>query len=193
MSTPRVTTPRRRVLASVASGLGVTVAGCLGDDDAEDVGDGGTDIVEDGEGHPAWSTTPMEDVQTGERVVLGEFERPVLMKSFAIWCATCDAQEERVADLLATRDDVDVVSMNIDANESGGAVAAHAAAHGYEWHYVVPPDAVIESLREQFDRRFVTSPPSVPKALVCPDGGVRRLENGIMEADELSAEFDRGC
>ena len=136
---------------------------------------------------------PLEDVRTGETFTLGGFDRPVLIETFAVWCSTCLAQQRESAELHdRVGDDAVTVGLNVDPNEDATAVAEHADQHGFDWYYAVSPDDVTRSLVDQFGESMA-NPPSAPVVLRCPDGGARRLEDGVKSADVLEAELGAGC
>ncbi len=193
-----MTPPTRRALLGALALGSVSVAGCLGDDgdgdgpSADSVGatDGGDETDADA---AAWATTPLEDVLTGETFVVEDFDRPVLLETFAVWCSTCLAQQ-RAANELHERvgDDVVTVALNVDQNEDAEAVRTHAEEHGFDWYWAVSPPAVTRSLTDQFGQTMA-SPPSAPVVLRCTGGGARRLEDGVKSADTLATEVDAGC
>lgn len=197
----------RRALLALAAAGSASVAGCLGDEvdpSSDDDSDDGTDADGDaGNGSggeddadpegPAWRTTTLEDVLTGEEFVIDEFDRPVLVEPFAVWCSTCLSQQHNTAEFHETvGDDVVTVNLNIDQNEDAENVREHAEEHGFDWRYAVAPPAVSESLSDEFGASVLT-PPNAPVVLACPDGGARRLEDGVKSADTLESEVEDGC
>jgi len=131
----------------------------------------------------------LEDVRTGETFRLTDFDQPVLIQMFAIWCSKCDAQERTVDQLRVNTDDFRMVSVNVDPNEDDAAVQEHADSNGYEWQWVTPPSAFTGSLADEFGNS-ITHPPSVPMVLLCPDGSYRRLERGVKSVATLKSALD---
>lgn len=176
---------RRTLLGGVgATALG-GMAGCLGSDNG-DSGDGGDRMSAD----PGWYEATLTDVLTDETFRIADFERPVLLEPFAVWCSNCQRQQEEMIDFHeAVGDDVVSISINVDANEDAQRVREHAARHGFDWRYVVAPTAVSEALVDQFGSSIV-NPPSVPMVLVCPDGLVDRLKDGHKETAFLRSQVD---
>lgn len=212
---------RRRLLGALAAGA-IGVAGCLdggsnasgettdagetdtGDSDPDgdggDEGTGGDGDGSEGDGTdgsdgdgPTWRTTTLEDVRTGEAFAIGDFDRPVLLETFAVWCSTCLSQQ-RESQKLHERigDDVVTIGLNVDQNEDAAQVREHAEEHGFDWRYAISPPQVTRSLTDEFGQSMA-NPPSAPVVLACPDGGARRLEDGVKEADVLESEVENGC
>jgi len=175
----------------LVGGLGVlSLSGCLGGSgEAEDPSSSGNidDIESDGS---QWFAATLEDVRAGESFRIADFEEPVLIQTFAVWCSTCDEQERQV-DTLRSGDGPEfaMVSINVDPNEDAEAVREHATSNGYEWQWVTPPSAVTESLADYFGTS-VTHPPNAPMILLCPDGRYKRLENGIKSPETLTTELE---
>lgn len=171
---------------TLLGGLGATalsgVAGCLGG------GGSGSDNQQSAD--PAWYEATLTDVLTDESFRIADFERPVLLEPFAVWCSNClRQQEEMIAFHDAVGDDVVSISIDIDENEDAQTVREHAQRHGFDWRYVVAPAAVTEALVDQFGSS-IANPPAVPMVLVCPDGLVRRLKDGHKETAFLRSQVD---
>ena len=176
----------RRTAVELAGGLGtVGLAGCLGSGETAETS--GTTDGSDTDS-TQWFETELEDIRSGESFQLAEFDQPVVIHMFAIWCSKCDAQERQIATLRAENDAFAMVSVNVDPNEDDEAVLEHANSNGYEWNWVTPPTAFTDSLVDEFGTS-ITHPPSVPKVLLCPDGSFRRLEGGVQSASDVESEL----
>jgi thiol-disulfide isomerase/thioredoxin len=184
---------RRTAMKGVGVVGASSVAGCLGGSS----GGGETKTINETEnsstdtdsGATQWFDATLEDVRTDEPFTLTDFDQPVLIHMFAIWCSKCDRQEQRVDALRATNDAFRMVSINVDQNEDDAAVQEHANSNGYDWQWVTPPSAVTESLVDEFGSS-ITVPPSVPMVLLCPDGSYRRLDDGVKSPETLQSALD---
>jgi thiol-disulfide isomerase/thioredoxin len=185
----------------IAGAVGaISVSGCLGSSDSgtetrnindteDETTDSESNETDTGAESTQWFDATLEAVRTGESFQLNEFDEPVLVHMFAIWCSKCDRQERQVDQLRADTDSFRMVSINVDPNEDDAAVQEHANSNGYDWQWVTPPSAVTESLVDEFGRS-ITTPPSVPMVLLCPDGSYRRLEDGVKSPETLQSALD---
>ncbi|MCU4750425.1 TlpA family protein disulfide reductase [Halobacteria archaeon AArc-curdl1] len=148
---------------------------------------------EDSRTGSVWETTELEDVLTGESFTVADFDRPVFLETFAVWCSTCRQQQYESATLHErTGDEIVTVGLNVDPNEDAEAVREHANEHGFDWYFSVAPPEVTRSLVDEFGESMA-NPPSAPIVLRCPDGTARRLEDGVKSADTLEAALEEGC
>lgn len=170
---------RRTVL--VMAGAGVTgLAGCLGDND-----EGQVAVEED----TAWRREPLEDATTGAEFVIGDFDSPVVLHTFATWCTTCRSQQQDMVPLYESRgDDIEMVDLTVDENDDPDDVAAHAETHGFGWRFSVSPSDVTRSLVEDFGERVAVAP-QAPVIVVCPDGAAVTLDKGV-SVDEIESAID---
>lgn len=177
-------TTRRRLLASGAAGAAGVLAGCVGGlgggSDGRD--DGGTDGTDGGA--PAWRTTELTNVRTGETFTVEDLQAPVLLETFAVWCSKCFAQQETLKTFHDRNPEVTSVALNIDPNEDRDRVRRHAEDNGFDWRYAVSPQPVTDSLVSQFGSSMTVAP-RVPKVRVCEDGATR-LSNGVKSAEWLA-------
>lgn len=171
------------------------------DDDSGADDDSGTaddqesddDTNDEPEDRPAWMTVELVDVTSEETFTLGEFDVPVLLETFAVWCPDClDQQRESAAFHDETTQEVVSVGLNVDPNEDDDLVRTHVEEHGFDWYFAVSPGELTGSLAEEFGDS-IAHPPASPVVLICPDGGFRRLEDGLLTADDLEAEVEAGC
>lgn len=187
---------RRTLLAATGASSLLAVAGCVGGADDSGVGDtAGSDGTDEGrttDADATWLSTTLEDTTTGEQFTIGEFDRPVLVHTFATWCSVCRGQQIEFSKL---RDDVggdvEIVDLTIGSNADPGSIRDHAESESYGWRFVVSPQAVTESLIDEFGRE-VSSAPQSPVILRCPDGRTKAMDKQVSSRD-LSAELERFC
>lgn len=184
-------TTRRRLLAAGAAGTVGALAGCVGGLGGGDGGDSGSDGGDGGDGSdgdPAWLTTELTDVRSGETFTIASLESPVLLETFAVWCSRCFAQQETLRTFHDRNPEVTSVALNIDPNEDSDKVRRHAEENDFDWRYAVSPAPVTDSLVSQFGSSMTVAP-RVPKVRVCDDGATR-LDNGVKSADWLAEAMD---
>lgn len=142
---------------------------------------------------PNWTTTELEDVTTGETFTLDEFDVPVLLETFAVWCPDC-LEQQRESQAFHEGSDLDAVSvaLNVDPNEDADVVRDHAEAHGFDWYFAVAPPEVTADLVDEYGES-IAHPPASPVVLRCPDGSSRRLEDGLQPAEALEEAVEEGC
>lgn len=165
---------------------GETDAGGMDGDDTG--GEMGTDSESMASG---WLGRELTDVTTGETFTVGQFDGPVVLETFAVWCPTCTAQQETLGELRSRMgEDVTVVSLNIDPNEDASKVRSHAADHGFDWRYAVSPPELTQRLVDEFGS-VVTSAPSAPVVVVCPDGSAQLIDQrGVKSADTIANRIE---
>lgn len=182
---------RRDVVRAGLATATATIAGCLGSPGGSASGAGGDRGGADQS--IGWRTATLTDVRTDETFVIDDFSRPVLLETFAVWCSTCLRQQRQIQAFHdQVGDDVISVSLNVDPNEDASKVVAHTERHGFDWRYAVSPPGVTNSLVEDFGRS-ITVPPRAPMVLICPEGGARRLDDGVKSVEALRAAVSTGC
>lgn len=173
---------RRRLLQGLGAGAVVGVAGCAGGDS----GSGGAGEADDG-----WRAATLEEATTGEEFRIEEFEEPTIVHTFAANCVTCANQQTEFVTLRDRRDDIELVELTVDPNDTPADIAAHAESAGLEWQVSVPPESVIGRLVDQFGQEVAVSAQS-PIIIVCPDGRIDTLSK-VADADELERAVDDRC
>lgn len=162
-------------------GLGIgaiaTVAGCLGGDSAE--------IADD------WQAVDLEDATTGETFQIETLDRPTLVHTFSSNCLACSNQQSEFVRLYDRRDDIEIVELSVDPNDTPEAISGHAADAGLEWHVGVSPEPVTGALVEEFGQAISVSAQS-PVVVVCPDGTTTTVSK-VADQDELEAAIDDAC
>lgn len=176
---------RRSILTGVAGVASMVAAGCLGDDN------NGLATPSNGESEmpPTWMTTTLEDILTGERFTIADLEPPIYIQNFAVWCSVCDRQERRLDDLNTQRDEITIISVNIDPNKDPSTVKQHAEDNGYEWLWTVPPAEVLGSMTDEFGTGMANAP-NAPMILVCDEMNYYRLDHGLKSIETLETELD---
>ncbi len=137
-----------------------------------------------------WKDTPLKDVISGEVFRVSDFDKPVVLESFAVWCPTCKKQQDEIMKLIADGDDSVHVSIDTDPNEDEAKVAAHVNRYSYDWNFVVFPIEATRYLIEEFGVDVVNAP-KAPVIVVCPGGTSRLLGSGVKSAAELRKEIDK--
>jgi thiol-disulfide isomerase/thioredoxin len=206
MSNPR----SRRELLTLAGTVTAALAGCVGggDDEGADNGDDG-EMGEDGGtdggnpdssgtgdsgsmARPSWQTATLEDVTTGETFSLAEFDRPVVLHTFATWCPKCRSQQESIDAFLADAGDSAVaVDLTIDENDDPETLREHAESNGFDWRFGVSPSSVTSAMIDEFGREVASAPQS-PVIIVCPGGESHAIDKGV-GPDQLAAEIESNC
>ncbi len=143
--------------------------------------------VEDASG-ANWIDVELKDVLTGDVFRLSDFDKPIILESFAVWCPTCKRQQDEIQGLIDSGDDSIHVSMNTDPNEDENKVIEHVNRYGYTWPFVVFPKDATKTLIEEFGNGVVNAP-GAPILLICPNGESRLLKSGVKSAGELKEEI----
>ena len=73
-----------------------------------------------------WKNTELTDVSTGNKFKINDFNKPVLLESFAVWCPTCKQQQDKIKELHdEVGDSIISISLDTDPNEDEGKVREH--------------------------------------------------------------------
>jgi thiol-disulfide isomerase/thioredoxin len=137
-----------------------------------------------------WMSVEVENIETGDVFSINQFDRPVLLESFAVWCPTCKQQQDEIKKLIEEGDESIHISINTDPNEDAAKVIGHKNRHGYDWIFAVFPREASASLVNEFGIGAVSAP-QAPVILICPDKSSRLLSRGVKSASELKAEIDK--
>jgi len=133
----------------------------------------------------AWQEIPLRNVNNGKEFTLSDFEEPVLLESFAVWCPTCTKQQKILKEYKETRTNFVSVSLNTDPNEDESLVREHAQNNGFDWYYSVSPAELTKSLIDEFGFQVVNAP-AVPMVLLCPNGKTELFAGGVKDNSELT-------
>lgn len=166
----------------VVGGAGLALSGSSG-------GSGGGELQPAGD----WTGIELETVRGGESFTAGQFDQPVIVETFAVWCPTCTRQQQEVKALHEqVGEDIISISLNTDPNEDAAKVRQHAERHGFDWRYAVAPSDMTRALIDAYGQGIVNAP-SVPMVLVCPDDTAVRLPDGVKSAETLQETVDARC
>jgi thiol-disulfide isomerase/thioredoxin len=140
----------------------------------------------------SWQSVTLTDVRNGDTFAIDQFDKPVLLETFAVWCTTCTRQQQEVKSLHEEYRDFVSVTINTDQNEDAEQVRQHLQSNGFDWRYAVAPPEMTQGLVSEFGRS-ITNPPLAPMVIVCPDGSTERLQNGVKTADTLQDALENSC
>ena len=134
---------------------------------------------------------PLKDVLTEEVFTISDFYgKTILLETFAVWCPTCKRQQKEIAVLLdQTDEDIIVISLDVDPNESEKQVKDHAERLGHDWFHVVAPPELTQLLIRQFGTAVVVAP-MAPVIVIDSDGEARLLKRGVKSAEQLAKELE---
>lgn len=137
-----------------------------------------------------WMNSEIKDVKTGETYILSDFDKPILLESFAVWCPICKKQQDEIKELIKEGDVSVHISINTDPNEDEEKVLSHVNKYSYDWIFAVFPASATKSLVDEFGINVINAP-SAPIVLVCPDKSSRLLKSGVKKSSELKAEIEK--
>ena len=137
-----------------------------------------------------WRTAELIDVKTGEKFTISQFNKPIVLESFAVWCPTCTKQQSEIKKLHDELGDSFIsISLDTDPNEDAQKVLEHIERNGFNWFYAISPKEVTKSLIDEFGIGFVNAP-SAPVIIIDENKNARILRNGVKSADELKEELE---
>ncbi len=141
----------------------------------------------------SWLEIELSDVSTGETFTLSQFDAPVILESFAVWCPTCTKQQEEIKLLHESVGDAIVsVGLDTDPHEDEGVVLEHVTANNFDWRYAVAPVEMTEALIDEFGFTVVNAP-SAPIVVICENGEGHLLESGVKSAARLEEAVGELC
>lgn len=148
-----------------------------------------TETQEDTINKALWRTTELTDVRTGETFTVDQFDKPVILESFAVWCPTCTRQQKEIRELHQDiGDDAISISLDTDPNEDRQKVLDHITANNFDWYYAVAPKEVTQSLIDEFGFS-VANAPSAPVVIIDENKNARLLKSGVKSSSELKGEL----
>jgi len=137
---------------------------------------------------PAWFSTQLTDVNTGETFSVADFHgKVVLVETMAVWCPFCTQQQQHIQalpELLGERDDLVRVSLDIDPNEAPDILKAHTDRQGFDWRFAVAPPDVARDIGQLYGAQFL-NPPATPVFIIDRHGEVHALPFGQKNATAL--------
>lgn len=185
------TRTRREVLVGAAA-VAVALAGCVGGGESDDEGSAEPETTQSTDTSGGWREAQLNDVTTGESFTIEEFDRPVIIHTFATWCPKCRGQQEEIKRYLGDAgDDAVAVDLTIDENDDAQKLREHADSNGFDWRFGIAPGDVTGAMVDEFGRS-VASAPTSPVIIVCPDGSARAIGKGA-SADQIAASVDEHC
>ncbi len=136
-----------------------------------------------------WMDITLTNINTNKQFTISQFNKPILLESFAVWCPKCTAQQKAIKELHEdVKDDVISISLNTDPNEDANLVKEHTQKNGFDWHYAISPKELTQSLIDEYGIGVVNAP-SVPIILICPNKQTYFLKSGIKSAATLKQEI----
>jgi thiol-disulfide isomerase/thioredoxin len=150
-----------------------------------------TEVVEmtgqENAGARLWLSFELKDIRTGQKFRIDEFDKPVLLESFAVWCPLCLKQQKELKRLHEEIGESFIsISLDTDPNEDEARVLEHIERNNFNWRYAVSPAEVTKELIDEFGPSVVNAP-STPIILICSPEKYRILQFGIKNIDELKS------
>ncbi len=137
---------------------------------------------------PAWFSSPLTDVKTGESFTMNDFKgKVILVEPMAQWCLTCLQQQNEIVGLhetLGMQADLVSIALNIDPHENADMLKMYTAKHGFDWIYAVTPAEVPAELSKLYGAQVI-NPPSAPLLVIDRKGQVHLLPFGVKSAADL--------
>jgi thiol-disulfide isomerase/thioredoxin len=137
---------------------------------------------------PAWMTTTLTDVRSGETFTLADFAgKTVFVEPMATWCTNCRRQLGNVAQAkaqLGDSEDVVFVGLSVETHLSHDNLANYTEETGFFWTFAVATPEMLISLVETFGQT-ITNPPATPHFIIRPDGTTTDLSTGYEGPEEL--------
>jgi len=156
-----------------------------------DNGETTTTIVSSGD-LTGWRNAELTDIRTNKKFKISDFDKPILLESFAVWCPTCLKQQREIQKLIELEGDRAIhISLDTDPNEDEAIVKDHALENGFNWYFAIPEIETTRELIDEFGVTFVNAP-SAPVALIC-NGKAELLKNGVKSAEELQEFINSRC
>lgn len=151
--------------------------------------DSNIENIEESEIVVGWRNTELTDIRTGEKFKISQFDKPIVLESFAVWCPTCTQQQIQVRELHEEIGDAFIsISLDTDPNEDREQVLEHIERNGFNWFYVISPREMTEDLIDEFGIGFVNAP-RAPVVIIDENKDVRLLRSGVKSASELKTEL----
>jgi len=138
---------------------------------------------------PAWFGVSFKDVRDGESFMISDFKgKVVLVETMAVWCSTCYQQQTQIKALyesLGMRDDLVIVSLDIDPNEDESVLAGYTQKNSeFGWRYAVTGAEVAREIGNTHGDQFL-NPPSAPVLIIDRHGVAHPLPFGVKSAEDL--------
>ncbi|MBN2118062.1 MAG: redoxin family protein [Anaerolineales bacterium] len=143
----------------------------------------------DGVQTPSWFGASLRDVRSGESFTIDDFKgKVVLVETMAVWCPTCYQQQAQIKALyesLGMREDLVIVSLDIDPNEDETVLTGYAEKNSeFAWRYAVAGSEVARAIGNAHGDQFL-NPPSAPVLVIDRHGVAHALPFGLKSAEDL--------
>ncbi len=138
---------------------------------------------------PAWFGTSLKDIRSGETFTINDFKgKVVLVETMAVWCTTCYQQQTQIKSLyesLGMRDDLAIVSLDIDPNEDESVLTEYTQKNdSFGWYYAIAGADAARAIGKIYGDQFL-NPPSAPVLVIDRHGVAHPLPFGVKSADDL--------
>lgn len=133
----------------------------------------------------------LKDVRTNQKFTISEFDKPVLLESFAVWCPVCTKQQEEIKKLHEDEEFKNKfisISLDTDPNEDEQKVLKYTQKNNFNWIFAISPPEITKSLIDEFGNNFVNAP-QAPVVLIC-NNKFKQLKSGIKSAAKLKEEIN---
>jgi cytochrome oxidase Cu insertion factor (SCO1/SenC/PrrC family) len=138
---------------------------------------------------PAWFGASLKDVRSGEAFTINDLKgKVVLVETMAVWCSTCYQQQSQIKSLyesLGMRDDLAIVSLDIDPNEDEAVLKEYTQKNdGFGWQYAIAGADTAREIGKIYGDQFL-NPPSAPILVIDRHGVAHPLPFGVKSAEDL--------
>jgi len=134
-----------------------------------------------------WRDIPLTDVISGEEFTLSGFEgQVVIVDLMAVWCINCLLQQQQIQIASAhwSDDEVVVVSLDVEPNETQTILRNHAQDNNIAWRSAVAPQSMIDRLVAEFGVMAINVT-ATPLIFISPDGSADLIGRGLKPRDVL--------
>jgi thiol-disulfide isomerase/thioredoxin len=134
---------------------------------------------------PEILNTKLTDLNTGKDFKLNDFDKPILIESFAVWCPTCTRQQKITKELHEEIGESAIsISLDTDPNEDESKILEHTQRNGFTWRYAISPPDLTRTFIDIFGVGFANAP-QAPMVLICPDHSAELLKRGVKSTSQL--------
>jgi thiol-disulfide isomerase/thioredoxin len=145
-------------------------------------------------GTPDWFSTSLTDVNSGKNLTISGLKgKVVVVETMATWCPNCLEQQKQIQAYLKAggmNDQLEVISLDIDAKEDSNLLKSYAASHDFQWTHAIAPTNVAREIGQLYGDQFL-NPTSTPILIVDKQGVTHLLPFGLKSADTLKLEIDK--
>ena len=138
---------------------------------------------------PDWFSADLLNAKTGETFKVSDFQgKTVLVETMAIWCSNCLKQQQELKawyESMESNDDLVVLVLDIDTNDSPDKLKDYTDKHGFPWHYAVASVDVAREIGALYGDQFL-NPPSTPMLIIDSHGDTHPLPFGHKSAADLT-------